>query len=1182
LNDGSFETLTSISPEAGNGEYSDSSCGVREDWKASLVDAPALELPTDRPRPAVLGQAMGAESLRLPAELGDRLRQLSRELGVGPASVGLAAFAVLLHRYTAQEKFVIGTADERAKMLPLVVDFSGRPSFRRLAQRLDAAVSAGSRAKEISRDLIPADLAGRLGREPDASRHAIFQVAYSAEAPVASSSVSSGAGLDLSLHLELAGDSRLSLHLHYNQDLLERATAARMLGHLRQLLAAAMDDANRSSAELRMLTDRELNELLVERNHTARNFPRTCLHELVQAIAEKHPSEIAVEHAGERLSYAEFNARSNQMAHFLGRRGVGRNVRVGICLPRSLDFAVALLGVLKAGGTVVPLDPNYPSERLTLMLNDVVAPVVLSERGRLQAKVPGGTKVVHLSEERAAMAGEPRTNPSTGSVPSDIAYVIYTSGSTGRPRGVLLPHAGLANYTQAAVEMFGLRPGDRMLQFCSISFDAAIEEIFSTWASGATLVFRQDEVSLEPSEFLGWMSEQRITAVDLPTAYWHEWVYALPELTEKVPASLRLVIVGGEKASPEAFAAWHKAVGGDGKNPEGSGVRKNQLRWVNTYGPAEASVVATAYEPKLQPGDRAPAQLPIGRPVANARVYLLDADLNPVPVGVPGELHIAGAGVAQGYLNLPQLTEEKFIPDIFADEASSENPSSANPARMYKTGDLARYLPSGEIEFVGRRDHQVKIRGFRVEPGEIETVLTKHPGVNESAVILREDATGNKRLVGYVVRSEPGSATESELRRHVKKHLPEYMVPSEFVFLEAMPLTPNGKVNRRALIASTAPATASESASETNQKSAVAENDPLQAQLLAIWEELLGRKPIGLEDNFFELGGHSLLAARLMHRVKQAMGKTLPLAALLQAPTVEKLTAVLRQDLSALWSSLVAIQPEGTKPPFFMVHGVGGNVVGFHELGRAMKPDYPFYGLQSQGLDGKQPLLTSIEDMAAHYLVEMRTVQPKGPYHLGGFSMGGLVAYEIARRLRAGGEEVGLLVLFDTYAENPKPVKLKDLLRHPSRIRLSELPGEVRRKIRRTILALRLPEELKKIMRTNAQAANQYRLQGYDGKAFLLQAGDGWLVQQDPYAKWTKLIGELETIAIGGAHMDILREPQVHHLAERLQGCIDAAKANPDAHGDDEAERLNRIEAVGAGVVGAGIVGAGVAGAGQE
>jgi amino acid adenylation domain-containing protein len=1062
-------------------------------WERYLTDAPPLDFPTDYPRPSVLPSDMGQESCRISEQLSQALQLFTRETSVSAASSVLAAFTILARRYSAQQKFTIAACKHGDELLPLVADFSDGPSFRVLAERLQTGLRNGEGAAAA-----PEDLQSRLGIEKDASRHPIFQVAFSAcEMPSAPER--------LDLQLQFLGTE---LRLSFNKALFEHGTAVRMLEHLQRLLLGAIADSQRSCAELPMLSEPELHELIVERNDTARSFPvpQQCLHQLVEATAARVPGEIAVVHRQQQLSYTELNAKANQLAHYLRKHGVARNVRVAICLKRSLDFAVAILAVLKAGGTCVPLDPSYPNERLIFMLEDVAAPLVITEPELLQASLPQGTEVVCLSREREKLAGESRRNPFAGSNSADLAYVIYTSGSTGTPRGVLLKHAGLVNYTLAAAEMFELRPGDRMLQFCSISFDAALEEIFSTWAAGATLVFRRDDVSLEPAEMLAWMSSQRITVVDLPTAYWHEWVYALPALTDKIPAALRLVIVGGEKASAEAFSTWHKVMG-------------NRVRWVNTYGPAEASIVALTYEPKLLPGADAPAVLPIGRPVANARVYLLDPDLNPVPVGVPGELHIGGIGVAQGYLNQPQLTQEKFVRDVFSDDPTM---------RMYKTGDLGRFNGGGEIEFVGRRDNQVKIRGFRIEPGEIESVLAMHSGVQQAAVVVRQDSPGTKRLVAYVVRDSGASATESEMRQHVQARLPEYMVPSEFIFLDAMPLTPNGKLNRRAL-------SALKSKTPSSEEN-IATSDALHADLITIWEELLGRKPIGVRDNFFDLGGHSLLAARLMHRIRQLQGKTIPLAVLVQAPTIEKLADVLRNGWSHCWNSLVALQPEGSKAPFFCVHGVGGNVVGFHELARSMRPEHPFYALQSQGLDGQRSCLTSIEQMAAHYIEEIRTVQPTGPYHFGGFSLGGLVAYEMAQQLVARGEEVALVVLFDTYARSPKPVSLKDFVQHPAQ--LLKLPTEIRKKIRRTLLARRLPEVLKKVMRTNAQAAEHYHLKPYEGRAVLLRAGDALRTADDPYAEWNQLVAGLETIEIRGAHMDILREPQVAHLAERLKDAI--------------------------------------------
>lgn len=1089
--------------------------GSSDYWAAYLADASTLELPTDRPRPATLGSAMGRVACSLPVELSDGIRRISREAGAEIGTAGLALFSLLLHRYTPQEKFVVAAGSAPERSLPILADFSGRPSFFQLLQRFEEVLRSASQAPAV-----PSNLAELLRIEPDPSRHPVFQTAFLAvdgEAPASAGWATAKPSAGLDLYLELRDDRQITLQLRYNESLFESGTALRMLSHLQQLATAGVANGGCSAVELPMLSASEINQLVPRQS--ARELPRKCLHQLFEAMAAKLPHEIAATYESEQLSYSELDARANRLAHFLRKKGIGRNGRVGICLPRSLDFAVTILAVLKAGGTCVPLDPKYPGERLTYMLGDVAAPLVITERGLLQANVPSGTQVLYISEAGQAISAESRTSPAAGSNPSDIAYIIYTSGSTGKPRGVLLHHAGLANYAPAGAELFNLQPGDRMLQFCSISFDAALEEIYATWAAGATLVFRNDDVSLEPGEFLRWVGQQRITVMDLPTAYWHEWVYALPALAEKVPASLRLVIVGGDKASPEAYATWHKFVG-------------NRVRWVNTYGPAEASIVATAYEPKLQAGEPAPAVLPIGRPVANARVYLLDTYLNLVPAGVPGELHIGGIGVAQGYLNLPQLTQQKFITDIFSD---------APAARMYKTGDLAKYLPNGELEFVGRSDNQVKIRGFRVEPGEIELVVSKHPGVNEVAVVAHEDSPGSKRLVAYVVRGGQGTATESELRKHVKQHLPEYMVPSEFVFLASIPLTPNGKIDRRALPSIRVEVPAAPAAAD-------AANDGMQAELIKMWEDLLGRKPIGNQANFFEMGGHSLLAARLMHRIKQAFGKTVPLAILLQAPTIEQLAEVLRgDDWSQQWSSLVAIQPEGTKAPFFMIHGVGGNVVGFHEIAQRMKPDYPLYGLQSQGLDGKRACHTNIEDMAAHYLEEIRSVLPKGPYHLGGFSLGGLVAYEMACQLQARGQEAGALVLFDTYADNPKSLSqsLVDLLRRPSWVRGQKLYAATVERIHRKkrARAQGLSETLRKVMRTNAHAAEKYVLRPYAGKVTLLRADDRWNVSEESYVRWNQLVGTLETIKIPATHMDFLREPQVTQIAECLKDCIDAASS---------------------------------------
>ncbi|HEV2714011.1 MAG TPA: amino acid adenylation domain-containing protein, partial [Terriglobales bacterium] len=779
-----------------------------------------------------------------------------------------------------------------------------------------------------------------------------------------------------------------------------------------------------------------------------------CMHELVEAQVARTPNANAVEHGRLALTYGELNERANQLAHFLRKRGIGAESKVGICLRRSLELPLALLAVLKSGAACVPLDPAYPKERLTYMLEDSQTSLVLTQAGLLSEVTDFDAEVVNLDADWKLFAAESRDDVRSGVKPENLAYLIYTSGSTGKPRGVLLTHGGLVNHNIAASQLFGMSSADRMAQFASISFDIAVEEIFPTWIAGGGLVVREEDASLAVGDFLRWVDEKRVTALDLPTAYWHELVRELSESAQSLPKSLRIVIVGGEKASSAALATWRKIAG-------------SRVRWVNTYGPTETSVIVTSFEPKAS--EPIPAVLPIGRPIANTRIYILGKNLQPLPVGITGDLYVSGPGVARGYLKRTEITAEKFIADPF-----SQQPG----ARMYKTGDLARYLANGEIEFAGRTDDQVKIRGYRVELEEIEAVLGSHSGTREVVVMVRENASGEKTLVAYVVPSREQVPTASELRSFLKQKLPHYMVPAAFVLLEAMPKTPNGKVDKRAM-----PAPKQSDFAETQEY--VAPTDELETQLVKIWETVLDKNPIGIRDNFFELGGHSLLAARLMHRIEQSMGQRLPLAALLQAPTVEQLSGLLRQEKwSSSWSSLVAIQAEGSRPPFFCVHGVGGNVVGFRDLARHLGSDQPFYALQPQGLDGKRECLTSIPEMAERYIQEIRRIQPEGPYRIGGYSFGGLVAYEMAQQLEAQREETALLALFDTYPGKmeSRGSQLKNLVGLPVREQLSFVWKKgtfVMMTLRKRLELAMLPRALRNVRRACAKAAGQYDVQPY-------------------------------------------------------------------------------------------------------
>ncbi len=835
------------------------------------------------------------------------------------------------------------------------------------------------------------------------------------------------------------------------------------------------------------------------------------MHELVEAQVARTPDAIAVEHGGKRLSYRELNERANQLARFLRKHGIGLESRVGICLRRSLELPVALLAVLKAGAACVPLDPAYPKERLSYMLTDSETPLVLSQPGLLSEVTDFDAEVVNLDPDWKLFADESRENVRSSVEPENLAYVIYTSGSTGKPRGVLLQHAGLVNHNVAASKLFGMSSSDRMAQFASISFDIAIEEIFPTWIAGGGLIVREENASLAVGDFLRWVDENHVTALDLPTAYWHELVRELAESSLKLPRSLRLVIVGGEKAQSGALATWRKLAG-------------SRVRWVNTYGPTETSVIVSSYEPEETEG--LPAVLPIGRPIANTKIYILSKCLQPLPAGIAGDLYVSGPGLARGYLNRPESTAEKFVADPFSSEPG---------ARMYKTGDLAKYLPNGEIEFAGRTDDQVKIRGYRVELEEIEAVLGAHKGVHEVVVTARENSSGEKSLVAYLVPSREQVPTASELRTYLKQKLPAYMVPAAVVLLEAMPKTPNGKVDKRAL---PAPKAADFAATQEY----VPPSNELESKLASIWEIVLDKRPVGIRDNFFELGGHSLLAARLMHRIEQQLGERLPLAALLQAPTIEQLArAMSRGEESSVWSSLVPLQPEGSRPPFFCVHGVGGNVLGFRDLVRHLGNDQPFYALQPQGLDGKRECLTSVPEMAARYIQEIRKVQPRGPYRIGGYSFGGLVAYEMAQMLEAQGEQVALLALFDSYPgkNETRAEQIKSLMSLPLTERLGFLMKKgsfVLMTLRKRIEMRFLPRALRNVRQACSKAAGAYDVQPYNGRVTLFRVREksaGSL--NDPYAIWWRMAGHgVELREISGDHLSLLKEPQVRFLAEEL------------------------------------------------
>ncbi len=644
------------------------------------------------------------------------------------------------------------------------------------------------------------------------------------------------------------GEDHIGGALVYNIDLFDAATIQRMVGQFELVLEGITAYPDQPLSELPLLTMAE-QQMLANWNDTKSDYPQQCLNDLFQGQVGRTPEAVAVAFNEERLSYEELNRRSNQLAHHLRSIGVGPEVLVGILLERSAELIVGILGVLKAGGAFVPLDPTYPEDRLGFMLDDAGSSILLTQQ-RLLSKLPRDRQLNAVCLDSDLDAKLPHANPETTTTPDNVAYVIYTSGSTGQPKGVMIQHRGVCNLVFAQRKTFEVSADSRVLQFASISFDAAVSEIFKTLLTGATLCLATSESLLPLDPLLNLLRTQEITTVTLPPSIWA----LLP--TEDLPA-LRTAVSAGEACSSQIAAAW----GGGGR------------RFLNAYGPTEVTVCATISD-RLD-GDSSP---PIGRPIANTEVHVLDANLRPVPIGVVGELYVGGVGLARGYLHRAALTAERFVPNPFSDQPGS---------RLYRTGDLGRWQ-DGNLEYIGRMDQQVKVRGFRIELGEIESTLAQHPSVREAVVLAREDTPGDMRLVAYLI-TEPGtSANVGQWRTWLSQKLPEYMLPAAYVLLQEFPLTLNGKVDRRAL-------PAPDTGRPEQAQAYIAPRDQLEQLLVDLWQTALGSDQIGVRDNFFEIGGNSIKGAILINRLQDLLGEYVYVVAIFDAPTVAQLANYLHQ-----------------------------------------------------------------------------------------------------------------------------------------------------------------------------------------------------------------------------------------------------------------------------------------------
>ncbi|MCC6606147.1 MAG: non-ribosomal peptide synthase/polyketide synthase [Anaerolineae bacterium] len=763
--------------------------------------------------------------------------------------------------------------------------------------------------------------------------------------------------------------------------------------------------AAKGEISVRQLSQEEQGQLrqTVNNTYTAQYNQLRCVHEHFQAQVGRTPEAIALSFSGQSLTYLQLDQQANQLAHFLQRQGVGPETLVGIAVTPSIEMFVTLLGILKAGGAYLPLDPTYPPDRLAFMLADARPLLVITQRALLDEyewMQRDDSRFIALDDQWDQISGEPMVPPTTRVTVDNAVYVIYTSGSTGQPKGSLITHRALVNHNLALIKRYNLQPGQRFMQFFSLSFDASVEDIFPTWLSGATLLGQPFPTQRTFRELVTFCQQERITTLHFPAPYWHQFMDSLTEADHHALRGIDVLAVGGEPPDPNRLRTWLETGHG-------------QRRFLNVYGPTETTITVAVHTITEAVPE---GKLPIGQPIDNTQIYILDEQLNHAPIGEPGELFIGGLNLARGYLRRPGLTAEKFVPNPFptvipglVDERGS---------RLYRTGDLARYLPDGTIEFLGRVDNQIKIHGFRVELDEIEVVLNQHPDVREAAVIAPEVTSEQKMLVAYLVPTQHGGDDadyNQRIRRYLEARLPHYMVPSHFVLLPALPLTANGKVDRRAL---PQPLTADWHAIGYEAPETV-----IQKMLAAIWSEVLSLKQVSITANFFELGGHSLLVAKLQSRINSALNVHFSLRDIFLHATIAEQAKLIEQgNENAAWDCLVPLNINKAAPNLFCIHPDSGTPACFEELAAHLGQSASVYGVMAVGLQADQTPHTTIDAMARQYVSALRVLQPQGPYLVCGYSFGGLVADEMARQLRLAGEMTHLIIL-DTLVSSDLPAK---------------------------------------------------------------------------------------------------------------------------------------------------------------
>jgi amino acid adenylation domain-containing protein len=969
-------------------------------WQNQLTGYENLAMPWDFPRPAQSSGQGGYVAFGVGQELGLNIKKISRERKTTAFTLFMAAVYLLLQKYSGQSDICMGmpVANRRQRDLEDIIGFFVNTVIMRI-NPAETALTVDALLKHVHRVIIEGQdnqnvpvekILELLQPERDLSRTPIFQVLIN-YTPLSLGTLEFGncqleplfdfdikeAKFDLTFTFNEFDNGEASIGIEYSTDLYTPATINQMTAHLTKIMQFFVNAPDADLSGLILIDDKDADTQLQAWNRTAHAYPSGhCLHDLFALQAAKTPGNIAVIYEDQQLTYQQLHEHSWLVAVYLQKQGIGPDMLVALCVNRSPSMIVGLLGILKAGAAYLPIDAAYPSERIKTLLQDSGAKWLLTEQGLLpnlaEAAEALGCQIICLDSDWEKLQ-QVRGRLAHTAEPDNLAYVIYTSGSTGQPKGVMIEHRNVVNHNLAVIDAYQIQPEDRVLQFSTISFDIFVEEVFPSLLSGAAVVLLDGARFTDINYLKQTISRHRVSLMNLPTAFWHTLVDDRFD-----PSILKRVIIGGEKAEAEKFKAWQR------HNPN--------ITVINTYGPTEATVIALLYP--MDGSLPAGRQIPLGRPLANTQIYILDKNLNLMPAGMAGELHIAGAGLARGYLNAPELTRQKFIDNPYA-------PGS----RLYKTGDLARWLPDGQVEYLGRIDHQVKIRGFRVELGEIEAALSGHPDLQAAAVIAKT-YNGNKQLVAFYHPKGSASVNAETLKSFLRDSLPDYMIPVACVQLEAIPLTANGKINRKAL--EQQPVTLS------SERDYIAPGNDLEQELARIWESVLGISRAGGQDNFFELGGHSLLTVQLVNQINQLPGisKVNPVD-IFKYPTIKGLAGYLQTDEAKTNAATPHAIKLRQKRATFIIPGLPGLTDGYYELAEALRLDGDVYGLQMLGLLEGEQAATTVADMAAHNIAMIRNIQDSGKINLYAHSYGGTVVYEMLKQLQGTGLEVGEIVLID-------------------------------------------------------------------------------------------------------------------------------------------------------------------------